>query len=187
MRMRFAKALIVAMAALGAAASASAQSYGPALGTQAPAIQGQDQANAPRDLASLMGENGLVLVFNRSADWCPYCQRQLIALEGVRGQIEQRGWTLAAITTDTVEELARFAQIREIGYPMISDEPAALPRAYDLLDPTQPPNRRHNGLPIPTILFITPDNVISARLGDEDYRVRPAAEEVVATIDRLGN
>jgi peroxiredoxin len=185
--MRFVKALIVAVAAFGAASVALAQSYGPALGTQAPALHGQDQANAHRDFASLVGEEGLVLVFARSADWCPFCQRQLMDLDGVRAQIESRGWRLAAITTDTVPELARFALVRNIGYPMLSDEQAMLVRSYNLLDPTQPPGRRHNGLPIPTIFFVTPDGVIAARLGDEDYRVRPSAEEVVATIDRLGN
>lgn len=185
--MRLVNALVAALIALGAAGTATAQSYGPAVGAQIGVVSGQDQTGAQRDLASLMGPRGLVLVFTRSADWCPFCQAQLLGLEGVRAQIEQRGWRVAAVTTDTVDELARFAQRRGIGYPMLSDEPAALTRAFNLLDPTQQPNRRHNGLPIPTIFFVTPDGVIVARLGEENYRVRPAPEEVVATIDRLGN
>lgn len=184
--MRLIKALIVVAAALAAPSLAAAQSYGPTVGAALPApLAGLDQSGAQRDLASLMGPNGLVLVFTRSADWCPYCQAQLAGLEGVRAQIEQRGWRVAAVTTDTVDELARFAQRRGIGYPLLSDEPAALTRAFSLLDPTQSPNRRHNGLPIPTILFVTPDGVVAARLGEESYRVRPAPEEVVATVTRL--
>lgn len=42
---------------------------GPKLGEQLPAFSAIDQAGRQRDLASLMGPNGLVLVFFRSADW----------------------------------------------------------------------------------------------------------------------
>lgn len=48
---------------------------GPAVNAKAPDIGSpSDQTGRRRTLASLMGENGLVLFFFRSADWCPYCQ-----------------------------------------------------------------------------------------------------------------
>ena len=58
-------------AALPAAALAGdyAQSWGPPVGTDAPAILAEDQDGATRDLTSLAGENGLLLVLSRSADW----------------------------------------------------------------------------------------------------------------------
>lgn len=183
--MRFLIGLIAA-AALSFAASAVAQThnFGPAVGATVPAIEAQDQNSATRTLASLSGENGLVLLITRSADWCPFCQQQMIGLEGVRPQIEQRGWKLAAITTDSSEELARFEVRRNIGYPMLSDEQARIVRQLDPLDPTQPPGRRHNGLPVPTVLFLSPQGEV-AKLGDANYRVRPAPEVVLATVDSL--
>jgi hypothetical protein len=42
---------------------------GPAVGQSIPPFRADDQDGRPRDLASLMGPNGLVLVFFRSADW----------------------------------------------------------------------------------------------------------------------
>lgn len=42
---------------------------GPQVGEKVPDFSLADQHGQPRTLASLMGPNGLVLAFNRSADW----------------------------------------------------------------------------------------------------------------------
>lgn len=184
--MRLLSGVVVAVAlAVGASAWAQSHNFGPAVGATIPEISAADQTGASRALRSLSGEHGIVLAVTRAADWCPYCQAQMIGLEGARAQIEQRGYHVVTISTDTVEELAQFQRRRNIGYTMLSDEQAQIVRQLDLLDPTQPPNRRHNGLPVPTILILTPQGVVQAKLGDADYRVRPAPEVVLSTIDRL--
>ena len=178
---------MIAAVALSVATAASAQNhnFGPAVGVTVPAISAPDETGATRTLASLAGENGTVLLITRAADWCPYCQTQMIGLEGVRAEIEQRGYRIVTISTDSVEELAAFQRRRNIGYTMLSDEQAQIVRQLDLLDPTQPPNRRHNGLPVPTILILSPGGEVLAKLGDANYRLRPAPEIVIATLDRL--
>ncbi|MBX3428072.1 MAG: peroxiredoxin family protein [Hyphomonadaceae bacterium] len=184
--MRFVSGIVAAVAlAFGASAWAQSHNFGPAVGATLSAISAPDQTGATRSLASLSGENGTVLLVTRAADWCPYCQAQMIGLEGVRAEIEQRGYNIVTISTDTVEELARFQRRRNIGYTMLSDEQAQIVRQLDLLDPTQPPNRRHNGLPVPTILILSPQDRVLAKLGDANFRVRPAPEVVVATLDGL--
>ena len=44
-------------------------SWGPEVGTTAPSIEAQDQDGTVRDLESLCGERGVLLVLSRSADW----------------------------------------------------------------------------------------------------------------------
>ena len=178
---------IVAVVALSVASMATAQThnFGPAVGATVPAISAPDEAGVTRTLASLAGDNGTVLLVTRAADWCPYCQTQMIGLEGVRGEIEQRGYRIVTISTDSVEELASFERRRSIGYTMLSDEQAQVVRQLALLDPTQPPGRRHNGLPVPTILILSPGGEVLAKLGDANYRLRPAPEIVLATLDGL--
>jgi peroxiredoxin len=183
--MRFVKALIVAALVWGGVSAVQAHEFGPPVGARLPNIEAQDQNGAAQSVGALAGENGLVLLIARAADRCPFCQRQMIGLEGIRGEIEARGWRLAAITTDTVLELARFTQRRDIGYPILSDEQAEIVRQLDLLDPTQPPGRRHNGLPVPTLLFVSPQGHVLAKLGDADFRVRPTPETVLQTLDGL--
>ncbi|MYE24253.1 MAG: hypothetical protein F4Y01_09955 [Gammaproteobacteria bacterium] len=43
--------------------------WGPAVGSAMPAIDAPDHTGAPRALADLTGEGGLLLFVNRSADW----------------------------------------------------------------------------------------------------------------------
>lgn len=43
--------------------------FGPQVGETVPDFALVDQQGDTRDLASLMGRNGLMLVFSRSADW----------------------------------------------------------------------------------------------------------------------
>ncbi len=45
------------------------QKLGPQVGSRVPDFTLTDQRGQPRTLASLMGPNGLMLVFFRSADW----------------------------------------------------------------------------------------------------------------------
>jgi len=182
--MRIASFIVASLAMIGAA-WAQTHDFGPAVGATLPSLSARDQEGASRALAALSGENGTVLLVTRAADWCPYCQQQMIAFEGVRAQIEQRGYRIVTISTDTPAELARFAQRRSIGYVMLSDEQAELVRQLDLLDPTQPPSRRHNGLPVPTILVLSPQNIVLAKLGDANFRVRPTTDVVISTLDSL--
>ena len=58
-----------------------------------------------RTLADVMGKNGVVLMFFRSADWCPYCQAQLIDMNGGVPEIEKRGYRVAALSYDSPEIL----------------------------------------------------------------------------------
>lgn len=183
--MRVLAGLALAAALIATPAAAQSHNFGPAVGATLPAISAPDETGATRSLSSLAGQNGTVLLVTRAADWCPYCQTQMIGLEGARAQIEQRGYRIVTISTDSVEELAAFDRRRNIGYTMLSDEQAQVVRQLNLLDPTMQPNRRHNGLPVPTILILSPQGEVLAKLGDANYRVRPAPEVVLNTLDSL--
>src|SRR5437764_13917057 len=96
-------AILVSVVFFGAITS-FAEDLGPAVGTKAPDIGTRlDQSGKPRQLSDLMGRNGLVLFFFRSADWCPFCQAQLIDLNGGVAEIEKRGYPLAGVSYDSPE------------------------------------------------------------------------------------
>lgn len=50
-------------------AGSYAEAWGPALGSQLPELAQLDAKGQQRTLADLTGENGLLLLFSRSADW----------------------------------------------------------------------------------------------------------------------
>lgn len=159
---------------------------GPAIGAQAPSIgTPQDSTGKPRPLTSLMGGKGVVLVFFRSAAWCPYCQAQLIALSGGQAEIEKRGYRLAAISYDQPDVLAAFTAKREIRYPLLSDPKSEVIDRYGLRDPQYPPGSRAYGVPRPIIFVIGRDGAVRAKLYEETYKTRPPVGLVVETLEAL--
>src|SRR5690349_2103717 len=76
------------------------QKLGPQVGSHVPDFTLSDQQGQPRTLASLMGPHGLILVFARSADWCPYCKTQLAELQTRSAALKKDGVGLAAVTYD---------------------------------------------------------------------------------------
>jgi peroxiredoxin len=112
--------LVVAWGAL--AVAAAADDLGPPVGIMTPDIGTRlDQTGKPHQLADLIGKNGLVLFFFRSADWCPYCQAQLININGGVAEIEKRGYHVAGLSYDSPEILQAFTVKRHLTYTLLSD------------------------------------------------------------------
>lgn len=65
---KLAAAVILAAGMTGASAS-GASTAGPEVGSRIPTFEAVDQAGQTRTFADLTGENGLLLLFFRSADW----------------------------------------------------------------------------------------------------------------------
>jgi hypothetical protein len=71
-------------------------------GQKAPEFSAPDQFGKTQTLVSLRGPKGTVLLFYRSADWCPYCKGQLIQLQAAKERFEKQGIKLAGISYDSV-------------------------------------------------------------------------------------
>lgn len=171
--------------ALALPSAASAFDPGPAVGARAPALHATDLSGRPASLASISGKNGVVLLFFRSAKWCPYCQKQLMEFRDAQAPLEARGYKLAAISYDPTEVLARFADQRAIGYQLLSDPGSATIDAYKLRDPQYKPDSFAYGVPMPVIFVISPKGVIKAKLAEEGYKVRPTLAMVLDAVDKV--
>src|SRR4029078_8300403 len=98
----------------------SAPRLGPHTGQPVPDFALSDQRGTRRTLGSLMGPKGLVLFFNRSVDWGPFCKTQLVGLHGRAQELPKSGMGLSVITYDPVPVLAESAQRRGITFPLLS-------------------------------------------------------------------
>jgi peroxiredoxin len=178
-------ALIVLFGGLFAVA-ASAEDLGPPVGIKAPDIGTRlDQTGKPRMLSDVMGKNGLVLMFFRSADWCPYCQAQLIDVNGGVAEIEKRGYRVAALSYDSPEILQTFTVKRHIAFTFLSDPKSEVIDLYKLRDPQYPPGSRAYGVPRPIIFVLNKSGVIKAKLYEESFKVRPPVTAVISALDEL--
>jgi peroxiredoxin len=183
--MRFAAAVLALSMLWPVAASAAAWDVGPPVGAKVPALHATDLKGAPVKLRDLSGKNGVVLVFFRSAKWCPYCQRQLMELKDAPGPLAERGYKLAAISYDPTEVLTRFTDQRQIPYPLLSDAGSVTIDAFKLRDVRYKPDSFAWGVPYASIYVIAPNGVLKAKLAEEDYKTRPPLNAVLSAIDGL--
>lgn len=180
---RFLVLLLVIWLPASSLGAATPEDLGPAVGSKAPhALVSIDQAGKTRSFDDLAGENGLVLMFVRSASWCPFCQRQLKDMQSGLKAIEDRGYKLAALSYDSVETLSTFGAKNEIGYTLLSDPDSEIIKAFDVLNEDIKPGSRAYGIPHPVIFILDRDGVVKAKLYEEGYRTRPPVEAVVEAL-----
>ena len=185
-RMAWAFALL-ALAGGSLSVTAWAEDLGPPVGMAAPDIGTRlDQTGRPHRMIDLMGKNGLVLFFFRSADWCPYCQAQLIDVNGGIAEIEKRGYHVAGLSYDSPEILQAFAVKRHLTYTLLSDPKSEAIDLYKLRDPQYPPGSRAYGVPRPIIFVLDAQGVIKAKLYEESFKNRPPVTAVISKLDELG-
>jgi len=161
------------------------QRLGPQVGTTVPSFSLPDQQGTVRTLPSLMGPKGLLLVFYRSADWCPYCKTHLAELQSRTAQLTREGLGIAAISYDPVATLADFTRRRGITFPLLSDAGSSTIRAYGLFNTTIPEsNTQSYGIPFPGTFVLNRDGVVTARFFEQAYQERATVGSMLA---RLGN
>ena len=165
---------------------ASAEELGPAVGLKAPDIGARlDQTGKPRTFADLTGKNGLVLMFFRSAGWCPYCQAQLIDVNGGVAEFEKQGYHVAALSYDSAEVLQAFTVKRQIAFTFLSDPKSEVIDLYNLRDPQYPAGHLAYGVPRPIIFILDSNGVIKAKLYEESFKVRPPVSAIISKLDEL--
>lgn len=108
---------------------------GPQDGQTVPDFGLHDQNGKLWTRASIMGPKGALLLFYRSADWCPYCTTQLIDLQSRIGELRAKGLGVAAISYDQVPTLTEFASRKQITLPLLSDAGSATITRFGILNP----------------------------------------------------
>lgn len=155
-----------------------------AVGAKVPAsFAAVDASGKTRNFASITGKKGVVLIFFRSAAWCPYCQAQLKDVRVLPGELAKRGYKLAAISYDSPRVLTDFGTRQEINYTLLSDEGSKMIDAFGLHDPSYPQGNFAYGVPRATILVIGANGVVRQRMITEDYKIRPTNAAILAAVD----
>jgi peroxiredoxin len=76
-----------------------------------------------------------------------------------------------------VEVLAKFADRRQITFPLLSDPDSKTIRAYGLLN--KEVKGKSEGIPYPGTMLIDKDGVIRTKLFLEGYKDRASADELI--------
>ncbi len=173
--------------------SAQAQELGPAEGTKIPHdLSLMTTAGKVENFDDLKGDKGLALFFVRSFDWCPYCQRQAIAVNERAQEFRDRGINPIFVSYDSAEIQADFYGKNNFTMPILSDHENVVINAFGVLNADSISERNPlYGYPHPLVFIIDPDGTIQSKLYIEkedgtfgsNYRERPEIDDILAAID----
>jgi peroxiredoxin len=202
--------LLAALIAIAVAQSASPQDVrrvdvsklGPRVGAAVPDFTLPDQHGTNRTLQSVMGPRGAMIVFYRSADWCPYCKTQLLELQAQYDTLRKEGLGLTAISYDSRDILAAFSAQHGISFPLLSDAGSATIKRYGILntvaqeglganrdDPAviaqvkmyvsaNGASERTLGIPFPGTFIVDRGGRVKARFFEDSYTVRNTVSNI---------
>ena len=178
--------LTVSAAGQQAPAKVDVMKRGPQIGQAVPDFRLPDQHGKMWTRDSLMGPNGLMLVFSRSADWCPYCKTQMLELQSRAQEIKSRGFGLAVVTYDSPAILADFTARRGITYPLLSDAGSATIKRYGILNTTVDPASTDYGIPFPGTFVLDTHGVVTTKFFEEAYQERTTVSNILLKLGQAG-
>lgn len=92
-----------------------------AVGAMVPADSVVQTADGKRfDLNHSVASKPTILIFYRGG-WCPYCNAHLRELQKSVGALQEMGYQILAVSSDTPEELKKFNENGEFTYQLLSD------------------------------------------------------------------
>ena len=156
------------------------EEIGLAVGQKAPAFSLPDQFGHVQTLETLRGPKGTVLLFYRSADWCPYCKGQLVQLQAAKARFDRQGIKLAGISYDNVDILKFFSSRKDIEFPLLADPDSQVIRLYKVLNSDAV--NRNLGMARPGYFFIDTSGVIREKFFEARYRERLTGNNVLAKL-----
>ena len=168
---------------LSAGFASAADMPGLGVGDTAPEFRLMSGSGEEVALSELRENGPVVLVFVRSADWCPYCRKQLQDLEANRAVLEASGAQLVGLSYDSAETQTQAVAKLGLTFPLLSDPGSKTIEAYGILN--EEGRGKGSGLPHPAIFVVDAEGTIQAKLMEESYRDRPSNEVVQAAIDGL--
>jgi peroxiredoxin len=142
------------------------------LDTEAPSIHVLDTQGKKAELTQLSGESGVILLFFRSADWCPYCQKQLIEVNQWHKKFALIGFPIAAVSYDSVNILSDFKKQYNIGFTLLADQSQQTINDYGIINQQYQPGDKHYGIPYPGLFVLDKQNKVIQKYFYDGYKNR---------------
>ena len=145
----------------------------------------KDSAGKMRSFGDLKGSKGLTLVFIRSAEWCPFCQKQLIELNKNAKKFFDAGYPVVSVSYDGLDQLKKFTTKHKPDITMLSDPASSSIRAFGILNEANVKGTMSYGIPYPGVYIVSKDKKVQAKFFKKGYKDRPSVKELLAEIKKL--
>jgi peroxiredoxin len=102
------------------------------VGAKAPDFTLPDAHGNPVTLSALLAKGPAVVTFYRGG-WCPFCDLQLRAYQGVLGAIHDQGAELVAISPQTPDYALSDVEKKQLTFPVLTDRGNRVARDFRLV------------------------------------------------------
>jgi peroxiredoxin len=193
------KALFSLIAVFAIVAAQAQKPEGLFINSKAPEFKLKDQTGVEVSLKELRKKGPVVVLFYRGA-WCPFCNRQLKALQDSLGQIYTRGAQVVAITPELPEGIDSTVKKTGAIFPILHDKDLKLSTEYQVvynvdertlgryrtggIDLLKANGQRAAMLPVPAVYIINTEGTVTYRYFNENYRTRVSVQEILKNLPR---
>jgi len=180
---------------LSMASIAQTMPQGIGVNDKAPVFTAKDQNGKKISLKDELKNGAVVVVFYRG-QWCPYCNKQLNALQDSLGFIKEKGATLIAVSPEKPANISKTVAKTKATYSVLFDDGLKIMKSYDVafsVDSTTIEKYKKFGidfydangsngatLPVPAVYIINKDGIIIFKYFDPDYRKRVSVQEILS-------
>lgn len=171
------------------------------VGAKAPDFTLNDSRGIPLTLSEALKSGPVVLTWYRGG-WCPYCNVQLAAYQGILPQIEELGARLIAVSPELPDKSLTTAEKNGLKFTVLSDPGLKVADAYGLVFKLTPeverlyagffdmkeyngPDAKTDELPLAATYVIAGDGTIVYAFLDADYKNRAEPREIIDALDAL--
>lgn len=141
-------------------------------------------------------KNGAVVVVFYRVQWCPYCNKQLNALQDSLGFIKEKGATLIAVSPEKPANISKIVEKTKATYSVLFDDSLKIMKSYDAafnVDTATIEKYKKFGidfydangsngatLPVPAVYIINKNGIIIFKYFHPDYRKRVSVQEILS-------
>jgi peroxiredoxin len=160
----------------------------------APDFSAKDQQGKPFQLSSALKKGSVVVVFYRG-QWCPYCNKQLKAIQDSLSMIIEKGATMVAVSPEKADNIAKTIEKTKVSFPVLQDDGMNIMNQYQVrfavdtatvsrykkfgVDFADVNGTNGANLPVPAVYIINSKGEIVFRHFDTDYRKRVSVKEIL--------
>lgn len=193
------KAVFFLFAILALALAQAQKPEGLFINSKAPEFRLKDQSGVEVSLKELRKKGPVVVLFYRGA-WCPFCNRQLKALQDSLGMLYTRGAQVVAITPELREGIDSTIKKTGAIFPILHDPDLKVSSAYEVvynvdertlgryrtggIDLLKVNGQRTAKLPVPAVYIINTEGSVTYRYFNENYRTRVSVQEILKNLPR---